>query len=479
LPRFFVAVWFVPELNRMVRTNAILPLLVLGASSGCDGRLGTSNSDASDAGQPAADSSEPGNLTSSGDAAPSDAAASGDSVGASDAPGAADAQSIGAADAAEGSVGPNACSPGATQCDGGTPQTCVSGSWQSGAPCSGATPYCALGVCTGQFPSCYGGGAGTTSDCGPSGTSDCCASLAVPGGMFYRGSGTAAPATVSDFRLDAYEITVGRFRKFVSAVAGGWLPPAGSGKHTHLNGGMGLVGEGAAGGYEPGWNAGWNPAPPTQQYWDQAFATCNPADNSAPTWTSSPGANETRPINCIGPFAAYAFCIWDGGFLPTNAEWDYAKSGGSEQRIYPWPSTTIDATYATYGCTSSACGPQILPVGSHPKGNGKWGQADLAGSVEEWVLDVFAAWNNSANHYPLPCSDCVSLPSGEPHFCIGDPAVYSCWEDRDDRGGDYSTPESNVASAVVWGNDVFMTPGSSYVGWIGQSTMGARCARSP
>lgn len=38
-----------------------------------------------------------------------------------------------------------------------------------------------------------------------------------------------------------YLITVGRFRQFVNAWFAGWRPAAGSGKHSHLNGGEGLA----------------------------------------------------------------------------------------------------------------------------------------------------------------------------------------------------------------------------------------------
>ena len=104
----------------------------------------------------------------------------------------------------------------------------------------------------------------------------CCTSPLVHGGTYYRTYDSAGrngqdagpsadggwpdeadPATVSGFRLDKYLVTVGRFRQFVEAWNGGagYLPAAGSGKHTHLNGGQGLANSGAAGTYETGWVA--------------------------------------------------------------------------------------------------------------------------------------------------------------------------------------------------------------------------------
>jgi formylglycine-generating enzyme required for sulfatase activity len=37
--------------------------------------------------------------------------------------------------------------------------------------------------------------------------------------------------------------------------------------------------------------------------------------------TSSAGSKENLPINCVNWWESYAFCIWDGGFLPSEAEW--------------------------------------------------------------------------------------------------------------------------------------------------------------
>jgi formylglycine-generating enzyme len=65
----------------------------------------------------------------------------------------------------------------------------------------------------------------------------------------------------------------------------------------------------------------------------------------------------------------------------------------------PPASTTIDHDYATYFDASNLF---TQNVGSKPAGNGRWGQADLAGNLYEWVLDYYAT-------YASPCSDCAVL----------------------------------------------------------------------
>ena len=297
-------------------------------------------------------------------------------------------------------------------------------------------------------------------DClaGDAGTESCCTSLEVPGGTYYRtydNLGTGATneadlATVSGFQLDKYIVTVGRFRQFVAAWNSGmgWLPPGGSGKHTHLNGGLGLANSGAAGTYETGWVAtDDSEIAPTD-----AYLMCDPSDE---TWTSSAGTQENLPINCVSWFEAYAFCIWDGGFLPSEAEWEYAAAGGSQELEYPWGSTDPGTAnqYAIYGCyypngTVSCTGvTNIAPVGTAALGAGLWGQMDIAGEVMQWNVDCSAS-------YVSPCTDCAYL---------------SASYDRVVRGGVFYGGWTNLVPAARNGNSP-TARASSY---------GFRCARSP
>jgi sulfatase modifying factor 1 len=277
-------------------------------------------------------------------------------------------------------------------------------------------------------------------DCGAARES-CCTSLHVAGGTFYRlytndGTGPTREAvsdTVSSFRLDKYDVTVGRFRQFVGAWNGGagWVPPEGAGKHMHANGGRGLRDFFSAdlppsvSDYESGWSTIDNsqiaptdvnlapaspmPTPPPQLACDQGLST----------WTSSTGKNETLPINCINWFEAYAFCIWDGGFLPSATELAYASAGGDEQREYPWGTTPPGTAnqFAIYGyhygsgLLNQAGLANIAPVGTATLGAGLWGQLDLVGELQMWTMDAFEIELYSFRMEGDHCTDCYNRHS--------------------------------------------------------------------
>ena len=266
-----------------------------------------------------------------------------------------------------------------------------------------------------QFLSCVG----LASTCGANGNDSCCNSLEVPGGSYDRsydlaGDGnsgnTSSPATISSFRLDKYEVTVGRFRAFVNAGMGTQLNPPLPGAGAHPN----IVGS--------GWDANWN----TNLATDKAsLMTAVKCISTFQTWTDLPAANEHRPINCITWYEAMAFCAWDGGYLPTEAEWNYAAAGGDQQRAYPWSSPAgalmpVDSSHASYfdgtncvGDGAAGCAiTDIVAVGTKPAGDGRWGQSDLGGTVGEWALDWYAP-------YVTPCTNCANLTTASARVIRG------------------------------------------------------------
>jgi sulfatase modifying factor 1 len=294
--------------------------------------------------------------------------------------------------------------------------------------------------------------------CGPTGTANCCASTIVPGNApgstlegqpYFRGydvgfdnafPSMAFPATVNDFRLDTYEVTVGRFRAFVQAGFGTQTsaPAVGAGAHRAIQG--------------SGWDASWNPGLPLNSTELMGAVQCG----TGSSWNSGP-ANEGQPINCTSWYVAMAFCIWDGGYLPTETEWGYAASGGSDHRMYPWSvppgASNINCSFANYNAdpANAACVDAVNRVGTEsPKGDGRWGHADLAGNVSEWVLDG----RPTGDTYPLPCANCATLAAPS---------------QRVKRGGSWTVAFEYVRPARRDG----ASPTSR-----GQTT-GFRCARDP
>ncbi len=292
----------------------------------------------------------------------------------------------------------------------------------------------------GAPPSCVAAGStqGLTT-CGPAGDQNCCDHALVPGGSFLGSDDKFLPATISPFRLDLYEVTVGRFRNFATAWAGGWRPQAGVGKHTHLNGGQGVVH--ATGGFEGGWNSSWDAGIGN-------FNTDLLPGSSTSTWTVSSGAGDVRALNRITFREAFAFCIWDGGFLPTAFEWNFAATAGSEQRLYPWGSTGPSDGQVVYCPGGSCAGTKPVTPGTKPAGAAAWGHLDMAGNVGEWGLGQLTAGVPS-------CIDCVGLIPADTNTGY--------------LGGSFLANTSQIDTKT----------GSSLGDTFRSDRIGARCARLP
>jgi len=98
----------------------------------------------------------------------------------------------------------------------------------------------------------------------------------VTGGTFNRSNDPNYPATVSDFRLDTYEITVGRLKKFVAAYV---QPAGGSGKNPNNPS-------------DPGWDTAWNTGSLANA------GTLADAVKCDPTHQAYTAGNDALPMNC-------------------------------------------------------------------------------------------------------------------------------------------------------------------------------------
>ena len=239
----------------------------------------------------------------------------------------------------------------------------------------------------------------------------CCTTVDLPGGTVQVGRGSmgtdACPdeaisycfsdetpehdVTVDPFSLDHYVVTVGRFRAFVDAWNDNWRPAEGDGAVADVEG--------------SGWQPEWNDFMPSTFELD-----CN--NLFASTWTDEPGLNEDKPIDCVSWYHAQAFCIWDGGRLATEAEWEFAAAGGDQDRLFPWGAALPDETRTVFDA------PTVEPVGTKPDGAARWGHLDMGGNTWEWVYDC---WDDDFYDTPQASLDnAVLVPGTEGETPCGD-----------------------------------------------------------
>lgn len=196
--------------------------------------------------------------------------------------------------------------------------------------------------------------------------------ICVPGGAFVFGDRYYRPtsstelvaarperiARLTRFWMDRDEVSVARFR---AALARGFDPPA----------------------------------PPTALESDGGLAEVDPT--KACTWSATPRGREGYPLSCVSWQTASAFCRFEGGDLPSEAQWEYAAlmAGRRTKATYPWGDDPPACDRAVYARTpaSDACidhgeGPQPIAA---PGAATPLGIRHLGGSLEEHVRDRHAS----------------------------------------------------------------------------------------
>lgn len=177
--------------------------------------------------------------------------------------------------------------------------------------------------------------------------------IRIPAGSFTRGCpnpalcpGYEAVATVvlsKDFLIDKYEVTVGQYRRCVDA------------------GGCTVMTD---------------------------FPKLPP---SLPCNYIIPG-RDLHPMNCLTWDQARGYCQWLGMDLPTEAQWERAARGATDDRAFPWGDEypTCDQANITLLPFERCVGATTSSVGLHPAGATPEGCEDMIGNVEELVLDWFS-----------------------------------------------------------------------------------------
>jgi len=129
----------------------------------------------------------------------------------------------------------------------------------------------------------------------------------------------------------------------------------------------------------------------------RAYARCVDAGYCSAAGTSSFDERFARPdlpVVMVLKRDAEDFCRFNGGRLPTEAEWELAARGPT-RRTFPWgnlynPRLANHGSFASDDLDASDGFEGLAPVGSFPDGAGPYGTLDQAGNAAEWVADGFA-----------------------------------------------------------------------------------------
>ena len=204
----------------------------------------------------------------------------------------------------------------------------------------------------------------------------------IPAGEFLMGSPDGEGAFnehpqhkvyLDDFYIDKYEVTNAQFKEFVEAT--GYVTDA-------ERKGYGEVWNPKGGGYyslhnflDVNWrgpNAWILPTGYTLRYPDAwKYYLMN------------------HPVTQVSWNDAQAYATWAGKRLLTEAEWEKAARG-TDGRRWPWGNVfNIDIEGTTVHANIAS--DYLLPVDSFPTGVSPYNVYDLAGNVEEWTADWYAA----------------------------------------------------------------------------------------
>ena len=264
----------------------------------------------------------------------------------------------------------------------------------------------------------------------------------VPAGTFTMGSDAAEgdpreepehTPSISTFYIDTYEVTNARY-----AEALNWAKGQGLVLVTEDGDPDGIV---------------YNAVGAQEEFLlMDAYSEVNPC---RVTWNGSTfgveGGYEEHPVVSVTWFGAAAYCNWRSGMegkplcysattwdcsfatngyrLPTEAEWEKAARGSSDERTYPW-GEEIDCDHCNYGPSwpGDLCVSHTVEVNDpvYAAGASPYGARHMAGNVGEWCHD----WLDESYYAGSPSVDPTGPASGAARVSRGGSWFYGAYEAR-------------------------------------------------
>ena len=228
--------------------------------------------------------------------------------------------------------------------------------------------------------------------------------VCVPGGAFvlgdafYRPTGGSAGVEtrperivrLTRFAIDRDEVTVARYR---AAVARGFVAPFPIGV-TERDGPQG-------------------------------------GQPDACAFSAAPRGREGSALSCVAWVTAKAFCAFDGGALPTEAQWEYAAlaAGRARKAVYPWGDDAPICGRGVWGrsiayaeCGTLSEGP--VATDDATADVNALGIRNLAGGLEEQTVDSLASFDEPCwSAAPALDPSCTIAPPPE---CLNAPDSLEC-----------------------------------------------------
>lgn len=183
--------------------------------------------------------------------------------------------------------------------------------------------------------------------------------------------------------------------------------------------------------------------PANQVCFDKAFWIDRTEVTNAEYGSEGHFSGANRPHENLLWSEARDFCVARGGYLPSEAEWEYAARG-PDSLIYPWGNELISQNLVFDRNTPA----NTADVGSRPSGASWVGALDMSGNVFEWTNSIY-------ERYPYDPTDGREDPND-----TTSPRVY--------RGGNQSYIDYGVAASTRFRLD------PTERDWF----LGFRCARA-